>query len=772
MSNATERLFVFASALVALVFPRSSLIGQEKAPAAAAQAGGETVQMNPWTVTSSREHGYGATDSMAGSRISLPLVDVPMSVITVNRQLLDDTGQVDPLGALLFVSGMGPASTATVNSMTLRGIETRAYSFNLLDGLPSGGYALTPIQQDETEFIDRYEVVKGAAGTLYGDHSIGGLINRIFKRPLPTRQTTIKTWYSDIGNTWQGSVDTTGPVDSAGQLQYRLVGVYRDGETEVGGADSKKGFYGTLQYSPKSGRTQFWARASRNEVDTGHETPGAIVDGTGHSSLPYFGIERTVPIANDQTHTSQYYEFGFNTGTRGLLGSWDLRFVGRANRVTVSAPLPEIIPTGYTFYDAAGNSLGSISTAANPVTQPSFATVPWADVKLTSHADRSTPPSTDETRGIFVDLTGSFDTGPMSHRALLYVQAITVKSRAHSLSYRLKSQYGGAANTGNLNAANAFSLVNPVYRTSSLDMFENPTVTSDSASSGSRYDVGLQDNIYLLNKRLLLVGGVRYDFVENNGTDNYITGAAGKTEDTSDVVSKASVVVKPFTDRNVSIFANYSETFQPQFGELIVGSGIPFKNLEGQSREVGLKLELMDSHLLATASYFKSELKNNPIIIFNTTTGLNDTYQIGVTHIKGWEGDLTWTISENWAALVAMSDVESVNANGTRPRNVQNGFNYRALLRYTASRGSRLEGFSGGLDAINISDRYGDATNTYITPGYTTFDAFAGYGRKNWRVHLNVYNLTDKEALLSSIFQALLTPANPRSVRVTFEYDF
>ncbi len=754
-------------AIVASLFCGSTLFGQAvPAPAAEPATDDKVIVLDPWSVTGTTAVGYGSTQSVGGSRINLPILDVPMSIIPVNRELMDDVGAADAYDALRFVSGMGPASTVSINSMTLRGIETRANSFNVLDGLPGGGI------EQETEFIDRYEVVKGAAGTLYGDHSLGGLINRVYKRPLTRPQTTIKGSYRDIGNTWQSSLDHTGPIDRDGQLAYRVVGVVRDGETKTGGADSKTALYGTVQYAPKDTRTNVWLRFERRTVDTGHETPGVFYDGAGNSSLPYLGVERrTVPINNDEERTFAYYEFGYSSSFSGLLGDWDVRLVGRYFQ-DKNVAQPAIIPTGYTFLDANGNSLGSIATAANPATQPSFTNVPWTDIRLTNHVSRVNGPSDSKSWGWFLDFTGSFDTGPLAHRMIVYAQSTGSRSHSQFTNLRLKSEFGGSASTGNLNLANAFSVINPVYRRADLSLFENPVLATNNKGGGERFNFGIQDNVYLWDQRLLLVAGARYDFVRNNASRNLITNVSGNSQSTTNWVYKAAAVVKPFENRGVAFFLNYAETFEPRFGELVAGSGIPFKNLEGTSEEAGVKFELLEARLIATASYFNNELANNPIRIFNPATGLDEFRQEGITPIKGWEVDLSYLINDNWTILVGLSDVDSRNPSGLRLRNVQNEFNYKFLLKYTGSKGGALEGFTVGASAVSIGDRFGDNPNTFVTRGYTTVDAFLGYSVRNWRFQFNVYNALDEEGVVSSIFQALALANDPRNFRFSVQYDF
>ena len=170
-----------ASFLAGLALAAVPLWGQETPPAPV-QPDQTTVVLDPFHVQASSSSGYGAADSSGGSRVDLPIIDVPMSLDVIPRTLMDDLGSESYYNALLWVSSMNPGSDIKNGDMVIRGIEVRAASFSVIDGLPSGfGEAL-----QETNFIDRYEVVKGPAGTLYGISSSGGIINAVTKAPLDT----------------------------------------------------------------------------------------------------------------------------------------------------------------------------------------------------------------------------------------------------------------------------------------------------------------------------------------------------------------------------------------------------------------------------------------------------------------------------------------------------------------------------------------------------------------------------------------------------------
>jgi iron complex outermembrane receptor protein len=540
------------------------------------------------------------------------------------------------------------------------------------------------------------------------------------------------------------------------------------------GDDSKRAYYATVEYRPRGSRARFWGRYEYRYIEANLAMGGTILDGAGESSLDYFGRRNLLPFVNHDPRIFRYYEAGFSTSTSGALGDWDFRFVARVNDDVILGDVPHLFAQAYTMLDANGNSLGSFGyDIARGATsnQPTFANTPWVDIKLTDVVPSTSGPTRNQTNGAFVDFTGSFDTGPLSHRMLIYGQMMGFRQRTIFKSLVFKPEYGGQLLAGNLNLANAFSIVHPVYREASWDLFLPPTISRNDRSSLDKYAVGIQDNIYLWDKRLLLVGGARYDFIQNNGTYNFLTKVGPKPLTSDNISKKASIVLKPFHDRGIAFFANYSTTFTARYGELVVGSGIPFENEIGISKEVGMKLELFDARLTLTGSYYDSVTKNLAIFQANPQTGLNEYSQGGRAPAKGWDTDFTWLVNDSWAILGGMGNVNSKDFRGLRLRGVMNGFNYKALVRWSAPRLSRYRGLAVGAGVVNIADRM-DTTNSYVVPGYNSYDAFVSYTFRNWRFQVNGYNLSDKTAIDGIIQRSLLFVNEPRNFRFSVQYDF
>ena len=74
--------------------------------------------------------------------------------------------------------------------------------------------------------------------------------------------------------------------------------------------------------------------------------------------------------------------------------------------------------------------------------------------------------------------------------------------------------------------------------------------------------------------------------------------------------------------------------------------------------------------LVRVRQRYTAPMANTPYKdVFNLITtpqGVNDFVQIGTGVTKGWEGDLSWQPSPRWSFLLAVSDVDSRNADGTR----------------------------------------------------------------------------------------------------------
>jgi vitamin B12 transporter len=126
--------------------------------------------------------------------VPTPLARVPASITVIDRRAIEENGYANLAEALATVPGLriaqsgGPGQQASV---FIRGNSSRS-TLVLMDGVPvndpsdaNGAFNFG----NETLFdIERIEVLRGPASSLYGSAAVGGVINLVTRRAPPDRQ--------------------------------------------------------------------------------------------------------------------------------------------------------------------------------------------------------------------------------------------------------------------------------------------------------------------------------------------------------------------------------------------------------------------------------------------------------------------------------------------------------------------------------------------------------------------------------------------------------
>lgn len=148
---------------------------------------------------------------------------VPVEVYTPTFFKKNPTSNV--FEALQIVNGVRPqvnCSVCNTGDIHINGLEG-PYTFVLIDGMPivSGLSTVYGLSGIPNSLIERVEVVKGPASSLYGSEAVGGLINIITKNPK-----NASLFSADVFGTSWGEINTdVGLSTKVGEKAHLLMGV-------------------------------------------------------------------------------------------------------------------------------------------------------------------------------------------------------------------------------------------------------------------------------------------------------------------------------------------------------------------------------------------------------------------------------------------------------------------------------------------------------------------------------------------------------------------
>ncbi len=202
---------------------------------------GDTEVLDPFVIEETAV-GYSATLSISGTRTQTLIRDLPRSLQVITSELIEDTASYTQGELLEFTSGV--TRTDNFDSFKIRGFES-ASPFRNFFRYRSPVWAIN---------VDRVEVIKGPAATMYGITSPGGQVNYVTKRPLFVRRGSLDVGFGVSGKgmfraiaDYQDSVE----LKKDGKLGYRLIGGYMESDGPKDRTpDDRKHFSSVFQWEP------------------------------------------------------------------------------------------------------------------------------------------------------------------------------------------------------------------------------------------------------------------------------------------------------------------------------------------------------------------------------------------------------------------------------------------------------------------------------------------------------------------------------------------
>ncbi len=662
--------------------------------AAPADSGQALTTLPEVTVTAAGEsavgpgRGYVASRGTTATKTDTRLIETPQSISVITKDQLESQ-EADTLGeALRYSAGIkgetfGFDDRGFDTFVDIRGFPSPVFR----DGLRINAPGFSGLNTDPY-LAERIEVLRGPASVLYGQGSLGGIVNQVTKRPLdkPFRELILEAGSFDRFET---KFDVSDALSEDGTLDYRLTGRVATGESQVDFIEQDRAVIApTLTWRPNADTTLTFL-SSYSKDDLG---------GSSNSFLPAVGTVFTNPNGRipvnrftgeenfDALEREQYYlgyllEHRFNE-------RWSFRQNVRYDEADLN--LKALFGGGLDASDPAQRSLTRFSFSALTDTKV---------LSIDNHAQ------------------ATFSTGAAAHTLLIGLDY-------QSLDF--DEQLG-------FDSAPSLDLYNPVYGA----IIPDPALFQDSVTEQRQAGLYLQDQIKFHDKYIVQLGG-RYDWVSND-TENF----GARTDDQSDREFTGRAGFVYLADNGLAPYVSYAESFLPVVGTS--SGGDAFKPETGQQYEIGVKYEPPGANAFITLAAYDLT-RQNALSADSSFT----QFQIGEQRSRGIELEAVASLDSGLDLKAAYTYLDLEITDSAIPEEVGNTpdgqARHRASLRadYTVKSG-QLAGLGFGAGVRYTGETFGDVGNSFEVDDFTLVDATVHYDWQRFRFALSAQNLFDKE---------------------------
>ncbi|QJR03806.1 TonB-dependent siderophore receptor [Sphingobium yanoikuyae] len=649
------------------------------------------------------------TAATTGSKTDTALVELPQPIKVITSEQYLSQGAISISDTVKYAAGVlaNPYGRDTrVDGFNVRGLDALQFR----DGMRDIFSYYASITSDPYNF-SRVEILRGPASVLFGQGSIGGLVNLVSKTPDFTTRGELNLVYGSYDRKEaMGDVN----VALADNLAVRFVGRVRNADTYVDHVpDDRVMFAPSIRWQPTPD-TDIVLTGLYQEDDTGSTS----------QFLPIVGTFMPNNVAGEQLDR---YTFVGKAG-------WD-RYDGRSlqgggsitHRFSDNVKLS--LKARYIDSDLEYNTHYADSYT-NPQDPFSVYGTDGRTIALTADASdaRMNVFSTDN------NVQFNFNTGAnIEHKLLVGIDYSWNKvSKRYAGGYELVDLYDI-----DYDALATYDPTGPF--------------TSDSQKQLGVY---VQDQIRFYD-RVSVVLGARRDRV---------TGSSGQKDNAT--TFRAGIIGE--IGAGISPFFSYTESFLPVAGRIDNGDGSygdAYKPQTGTQYEAGVKWQPAPSTLV-TATVFKIKERNRVLYL-----AAGGTEQSGVLNTKGFEIEASHTLPGNFELLANYGYSKLKSETNTSldymPR-------HTASLWSTKTFGLADEAqlrLGGGVvySGKSVST---SAIWSIVTPSRTTVDALAEITWQDWRFALNATNLLNKKYYASCLARGDCFMGAPRNVMGTVGFRF
>ncbi|MCC2547082.1 TonB-dependent receptor [Hymenobacter sp. BT175] len=692
-----------------------------------------------------KETTYKSAYSFVGTKTAANPKDVPQSISTVTKELMDDRQAFRLPDVVKNVAGVSQYSH--YDDLSIRGFRNGYESgFRLLNGLRSGfSYGNSFFVAPLTVNLERVEILKGPGSALYGDINPGGTVNMVTKKPLDVARQAV-SFSAGSFNTTRTTADLTGPLNERGNVLYRFNAGYEKSNTFRDVNDSRSVMVAPTVTFLASDKTTVNAELVYTRVD-GYLDRGQVVRGGDLYALPR---SFTLSQPSDYFRTNTYY---LNASLNHRFADW-LSFNASYLDFTYNEDLSEH-RTLNTYADAPANTVMNLRYFARQAEE--------------------------YTKNLAAYFSLNQATGSISHKVVAGLDYIRFTTDKQSTMWEARQKLvNGVTSPLTLNLDKpVYELQDPTkYVRRPLPQFFVDYLNAEYHTTG----VYVQDQL-TVTPRLGLLLGLRYEMF-NDERDNGSATIAQRQ-----LLPRAGLTYA--VSDHVNYFASYSAGFRPLKPEFIrtperYGRSSAFRPETSYQVETGLKGEFFQKALLATVAVYQIEKRNQLVSTGNITAFDSPEYrQNGVARSRGAELELTGnvlpTLSLNAsyafnATEVLRADVAAENGQplANAPRHLA-GLWTKYTFSALALRGLGVAVGGNYVARRRMENRVPDAQGELYWgywPSYTVLDAGLFYTINRFNFHLNASNLLDKHYFVGGYDFFRVSPGAPRNFMATLAYTF
>lgn len=691
-----------------LALAAGATLAAQVVPAGAPQD--DTLILDKLSIGATRTDAYTAASADSSSKLPISLFVNPQNIQVVPRSLLADQGALKLEDVLRNVAGVTPGGYySNWDYYRIRGFDASFSAF--LDGLRfHNGMG------EELFGLEQVEIVKGPAGTLFGEGPLGGVVNLVSKRPGSTRAGELAVEFG-TDNHREATLDYNTPLDADGRILARVSALWRDEDSFVDYAGGHSVYVAPALTWKIGGATSLTLLGRYRDRDDIHAMPlpasGTILaNPNGQVPPDFFNGEPGRSNSSTETLESIGYEF---------VHRFNDTFTLRQNlrRADVEQAWDYILYPGY--LDADGRTLYRY-----PYDYDQW----W------------------ETISVDTRLEAVFAVGATKHSLVLGVDH-------YRNDYRFESA------TIDFSDPTAFTFIdifNPVYGGTLPAL----TARDSGTTLGKLWGYYLQDHIQLGRGVSVTLGG-RHDVSEGEGVE------------VEDFSPRAGLTWE--FRRGAALYATTSGSFNPQGSWQTTAAGNPVDPETGTSYEVGLKTAAADGRLTATFALYELTRRN---VATADLTNPGFYVVTGEQRSRGFEFDGRFSPRPGWelTAAYTYTDARITQDNslpvGARTAGVPyHGFNvWTKCVLQTGT----LKGLGAGFGLRYYSEQLGDgsyiAGQEFDLPAYGIVDAALYWTRGRFRAQLNVNNALDRDYYAGSYDPLYVLPGTPRQIRVSTSWKF